>query len=165
MIIFLQDATMYQGLVNDISFNIVLQRELQELIMLVTEPDKLKKVVMDYNESILHDLDCIYRLRNQLIHSAKSMDDSLEDISLRLYRYVNSIVATILYYKKMDARISIVEILNSLHNTYEVYMEQLNEFAKRKTQKSETVEMELPKSKLSVEEGYKIVRPKYLFLE
>ncbi len=165
MITFLQDATLYQELLNDIGFNIVLQRELQELIMLVTEPDKLKKVLIYYNESILHDLDCIYRLRNQLIHSAKSMDDSLEDISLRLYRYVNSIVATILYYKKTDAQISIVEILNSLHNTYEVYMEQLNEFSKRKMQKNKTVEMELPESKLSVEEGYKIVRPKYLFIE
>lgn len=165
MITFLQDATMYQELLADISFNIVLQRELQELIMLVTQPEKLKKAVMEYNESILHDLDCIYRLRNQLIHSAKSMDDSLEDISLRLYRYVNSIVATILYYKKRDARISIVEILNSLHNTYEVYMEQLTELSKRKTQKNETIEDELPKSILSVEEGYKIVRPQYLFLE
>lgn len=165
MILFFQDATKYQGLVNDISFNIVLQRELKELIMLVTEPDKLKKAVIDYNESIMHDLDCIYRLRNQLIHSAKSMDDSLEDISLRLYRYVNSIVATILYYKKSDAKISIVEILNSLHNTYEIYMKQLNEFSKRKILKSESEEEELPKSKLSTEEGYRIVRPKYLFLE
>ncbi len=54
-------------------FNNVLQRELQELIMLVTEPNKLKRTLIDYNESISHDLDCIYRLRNQLVHSAKGM--------------------------------------------------------------------------------------------
>ena len=50
-----------------------MQRELQELIMLVTEPNKLKRTLIDYNESISHDLDCIYRLRNQLVHSAKGM--------------------------------------------------------------------------------------------
>ncbi len=165
MISFLQDAGAYQNLVIDIGFNIVLQRELQELIMLVTEPNKLKRTLIDYNESISHDLDCIYRLRNQLIHSAKGMDDSLEDISLRLYRYVNSIVATILYYKKKDAKISIVEILNSLHNTYEAYMEQVTDLSKRKAQKNEDTEDKLPKSKLSLEEGYKMVRPHYLFIE
>lgn len=78
------------------------------------------------------------------------MDDSLEDISLRLYRYVNSIVATILYYKKRNPKVSVVEILNSLHNTYEVYMEYLNS---------------IKKNTISAEEGYRIVRPKYLFLE
>lgn len=97
---FLQDSDKYEEVLADISFHIVLEREMRELIMLVTEPKKLKKAVSEYHDSIVHDLDCVYRLRNQLIHSAKSMDDSLEHISLRLYRYVNSIVATILYYKR-----------------------------------------------------------------
>ena len=93
-------------------------------------------------------------MRNQLIHSAKSMDDSLEHISLRLYRYVNSIVATILYYKKRNPMASIIEILNSLHNTYEVYIEQLDLIEKEKKSKV-----------ISAEDGYRMVRPHYLFLE
>lgn len=147
---FLQNPDRYREVLEDISFHIVLQREMMELIMLVTEPKKLKAAVSEYHNSIIHDLDCIYRFRNQLIHSAKSMDDSLEYISLRLYRYVNSIVSTILYYKKRNPEISIVEILNSLHNTYEVYMEHLECIGK---------------NGVSAEEGYKIVRPKYVFLE
>ncbi len=158
----LQAAEVYKELVEETSFNIVLQRELQELIMLVTEPEKMKKVVEEYRESILHDLDCVYRLRNQLIHSAKSIDDSLEHISLRLYRYVNSIVATILYYKKRDAMISIDEILNSIHNTFEVYMERLDEISKRKKDKGPNI---YSNCNLTSDEGYKLVRPKYLFLE
>ena len=98
--------------------------------MLVTQPEKVREILVDYHDSIVHDLDCIYRLRNQLIHSAKGMDDSLEDISLRLYRYVNSIIATILYYKKRSPEVSIIEILNSLHNTYEMYMEHLKSIKK-----------------------------------
>jgi len=100
--------------------------------MLVTEPKKLKAVIEEYREEIIHELDCIYRLRNQLIHSAKSNDDSLEHISLRLYRYVNSVVSTILYYRSKNAAVSIAEILNSLHNTYNVYMDKLGSLEKEK---------------------------------
>jgi len=149
---FLQDKNRYTELLEDISFHVVLERELRELIMLVTEPKKLNKALSEYHEGIVHDLDCIYRLRNQLIHSAKSMDDSLEHISLRLYRYVNSIVATILYYKKKNPDVSIIEILNSLHNTYEVYRGKIRHIENRKTAVSDV-------------EGYEMVRPKYLFLE
>ena len=125
--------------------------------MLVTQPEKVREILVDYHDSIVHDLDCIYRLRNQLIHSAKGMDDSLEDISLRLYRYVNSIIATILYYKKRSPEVSIIEILNSLHNTYEMYMEHLKSIKK---------DVLIPSQmENAVEEGYKIVRPRYLFLE
>lgn len=150
MIFYFQSEDRYKDMLEEINFHIVLEREMRELIMLVTEPKKLKKAVEEYHESVVHDLDCIYRLRNRLVHSAKSQNSSLEHISLRLYRYVNSIVATILYYKKRNAEISIIEILNSLHNTYEIYMEQLGRYKKEE---------------LSVEEGYNIVRPKYLFLE
>lgn len=154
---FLQNETKYTELLNDIDFHIVLKRELMELIMLVTDSRKLKSAVEEYHEEITHDLDCVYRLRNQLIHSAKSKDDSLEHISLRLYRYVNSIVATILYYKKKNAAVGIVEILNSLHNTYNAYMEKLEALVPKKN--SENIK------KISLEEGYGLVRPKYLFLE
>ena len=150
MVQFLQNKELYEKVLDDISFHIILEREIKELIMLVTEPKKLEKAISEYHDSIVHDLDFIYRLRNQLIHSAKSMDESLEHISLRLYRYVNSIVATILYYKKRNPTASIIEILNSLHNTYEVYIEQLKSMGEKN---------------VSAEEGYRIVRPRYLFLE
>ena len=150
MVQFLQNKELYEKVLDDISFHIILEREIKELIMLVTEPKKLEKAISEYHDSIVHDLDFIYRLRNQLIHSAKSMDESLEHISLRLYRYVNSIVATILYYKKRNPIASIIEILNSLHNTYEVYIEQLKSMGEKN---------------VSAEEGYRIVRPRYLFLE
>lgn len=156
MVDFLQKPDLYGDVLEDISFHIVLKREMCELIMLVTDPKKIRKILLEYHDSIVHDLDYIYRLRNQLIHSAKSMDDSLEHISLRLYRYVNSIVATILYYKKQNPSTSMVEILNSLHNTYEVYMKQLENLEKSFASE---------KTKINDEQGYKIVRPRYMFLE
>ena len=157
MIEFLQDETKYKDLLNDMEFHVVLKRELMELIMLMTDSRKLKAAIEEYHEEIIHDLDCVYRLRNQLIHSAKGKDESLEHISLRLYRYVNSIVANILYYKKKNAEVGIVEILNSLHNTYNAYMEKLESWEPKK--KGDTVKG------MTVEDGYSMVRPKYLFLE
>lgn len=44
-------------------------------------------------------------------------------------------------------------------------MEQVTDLSKRKAQKNEDTEDKLPKSKLSLEEGYKMVRPHYLFIE
>ena len=64
------------------------------------------------------------------------------------------LVATILYYKKRNPMASIIEILNSLHNTYEVYIEQLDLIEKEKKSKV-----------ISAEDGYRMVRPHYLFLE
>ena len=154
---YLQNETKYKELLDDISFHVVLQRELMELIMLVTEPKKLKAAIDEYHDEILHDLDLVYRLRNQLIHSAKGKDDCLEHISLRLHRYVNSIIATILYYKKKNAAVGIEEILNSLHNTYNAYMERLESWQGGKKADNP--------HKMSVEDGYSMVRPQYLFLE
>ena len=154
---YLQDETKYKELLDDINFHVVLYRELTELIMLVTEPKKLKAIINDYHDEILHDLDFVYRLRNQLIHSAKGKDDCLEHISLRLHRYVNSIIATILYYKKKNANVSIEEILNSLHNTYNAYMEKLELWQGGKKGQNP--------HEMSVEDGYSVVRPQYLFLE
>ena len=156
MIGFLQNKSLYDGVLEELSFHIVLEREMRELIMLVTVPKKARKILVDYHDSIVHDLDCVYRMRNQLIHSAKGMDDSLEHISLRLYRYVNSIVATILYYKKRNSSASIVEILNSLHNTYEVYMDYLQSIENKELSSD---------GEDDVQNGYKIVRPPYLFLD
>ncbi len=154
---YLQNETKYKDLLNDINFHVVLSRELMELIMLVTNPKKLKDAIDNYHDEILHDLDFVYRLRNQLIHSAKGKDDCLEHISLRLHRYVNSIIATILYYKKKNADVSIEEILNSLHNTYNAYMEKLELWQGGKKGQNP--------HELSVEDGYSMVRPQYLFLE
>lgn len=154
---YLQNETKHKELLDDISFHVVLKRELMELIMLVTEPQKLKAAINEYHNEILHDLDFVYRLRNQLIHSAKGKDDCLEHISLRLHRYVNSLIATILYYKKKNADIGIEEILNSLHNTYNAYMEKLELWQGGK--KTDNVH------KMSIEDGYGMVRPQYLFLE
>ena len=130
--------------------------------MLLTEPEKTSKAIQEYFDGIKHDLNYIYRLRNQLIHSTKAIDDSLEYISFRLYRYVNSVLSTILYYQEKNNLYSITDILISVDATYQDYNKKLSPDIKKKKKKSSS---EIASETLSPEDIYRIVRPKYLFIE
>ena len=138
-----------------------MERECRELIMLLTEPAKAYKAIQEYFDSIKHDLNYIYRLRNQLIHSAKDIDESLEYISFRLYRYVNSVLSTILYYEEKNSLYSITDILGSIDATYQNYSAKWSEDTKKKKSSSS----DSSKKPVSIDEIYRIVRPKYLFIE
>ncbi len=132
VISYLSDIKKYTTLLSELSFHIVLERECKELIMLLTEPQKASKAIKEYYEEIRHDLNYIYRLRNQLIHSARDIDDSLEYISFRLYRYVNSVLSTILYYEEKNSAYSIIDILSSIDATYQNYNDRLSNEELRK---------------------------------
>ncbi len=146
----------YKDFLAELSFHVVLERECRELIMLLTEPAKAYKAIQEYYDGVKHDLNYIYRLRNQLIHSAKDIDESLEYISFRLYRYVNSVLSTILYYEEKNSLYSITDILGSIDATYQDYSANWNtETKKKKGNAGDSAENDI----------YRIVRPKYLFVE
>ena len=154
-----QDKERVQKIAENFSKHVVLHRELSELEMLINSPQKAVAAIEDYYEGIKHDLNYIYRLRNQLIHSTKDTDDSLEHISMRLYRYVNSVLSTILYYKEKNSEYTIMDILNSIDATYQDY---ISVWKAKKAGKKESQEDE---KLLSIQEAYNMVRPSYLFIE
>ena len=49
MIGFLQNKSLYDGVLEELSFHIVLEREMRELIMLVTKIKKARKILVDYH--------------------------------------------------------------------------------------------------------------------
>lgn len=149
-----------EKLMEKLEMHIVLQRECSELYMLINSPKKCAKAIQTYYDGIKHDLNFIYRLRNQLIHSARSIDDSLEYVSMRLYRYVNSVISTILYYEEKNSSFTILDILSSIDATYQDYTLKWKGDNKKKREKEEE-EIET----ISLEEGYRMVRPPYLFME
>lgn len=158
LIYYLSNEDVYNKILSELSFHIVLEREFRELIMLLTEPAKAGKAIEKYYAEIRHDLNYIYRLRNQLIHSAKDIDDSLEYISFRLYRYVNSTLSTILYYEEKNNEYNITDILSSIDSTYQNYIAKwITETKKAKNSATTTL--------TSIDELYRLVRPKYLFIE
>lgn len=161
IISYLSNPEKYESILSELTFHIVLERECRELIMLLTEQEKAAKAIQEYFDGIKHDLNYIYRLRNQLIHSAKDIDDSLEYISFRLYRYVNSVLSTILYYQEKNSSYNITDILSSVDATYQDYDKKLSPDTKKKKKNSP----ETSSKTLSQEDIYRIVRPKYLFIE
>jgi len=155
----LQDVEKVERITKCFSKHVVIYREWAELHMLINEPKKAAKEIEKYFEGIMHDLNYVYRLRNQLIHSTNGADDSLEYISMRLYRYVNSVLSTILYYKEKNKEFTITDILSSIDATYQDYMEQWKEEKTKRKSKEEE------KEELALEDAYKMVRPPYLFME
>ncbi|MDO5416258.1 MAG: hypothetical protein Q4F29_03575 [Lachnospiraceae bacterium] len=162
VISYLQKKDKYEEMVRELSFHIVLERECRELIMLLNDPRKAYKAIQEYYDGIRHDLNYIYRLRNQLIHSAKDIDDSLEYISFQLYRYVNSVLSTILYYEEKNRANSMIDILGSIDATYQRYSSKWNDDGGKRKRANKEAAADLI---FSAEEGYQMVRPKYLFLE
>ena len=161
MISFLSCENTYSKILSELSFHIVLERECREIIMLLTDTFKAGKAIKEYYDGIRHDLNYIYRLRNQLIHSAKDIDDSLEYISFRLYRYVNSVLSTILYYEEKNNLYNITDILSSIDSTYQDYSEKWMSEPKKKKGSAEAAQT----SNISTDDLYRLVRPKYLFIE
>lgn len=141
---------------DELAIHIVLQREFMELYMLLNESGKAMNAINSYYEGIRHDLDYIYRLRNQLIHSTKDIDDSLEYVSMRLYRYVNSLLSTILYYEEKNSAYTITDILSSIDATYNEYCVEWKEDNKK--------EKEEGANSIS-KDVYRMVRPAYLYME
>lgn len=154
-----QEMERMERIVKSFTKHVVLERECVELQMLITSPQKAIKVIEEYYQGIKHDLNYVYRLRNQLIHSTKGTDDSLEYISMRLYRYVNSVLSTILYYKEKNSEFSIVDILSSIDATYQDYILRWEE-EKIKKKKAKDEEKQVYQI-----DAYKLVRPSYLFIE
>lgn len=156
---YFQDFTRIKEMLGELSVHIVLTRECKELYMLLNEPAKAVNAIDCYYQGIKHDLNYIYRLRNQLIHSAKDIDDSLEYVSMRLYRYVNSVLSTILYYEEKNCTYAIEDILSSIDATYQEYCLEWRQEKNKKKQKEEE------KKAFMVEDAYRMVRPAYLFME
>lgn len=150
-----------EAISDELTNQVVLQREFMELQMLIAKPSNANKVLSRYYEGIVHDLDYIYRLRNRLIHSAKQYDRYLEFVSMRIYRYVSALVSTILYYKEKNPENTIMDILNSIDVTFDEYQQVILGYEKDKKKEKKKEEI----NEIDTEGGYRIIRPAYLFME
>lgn len=146
LLLFFADEEWEAMVLGELSRNIVLKRQLMELDGILKKSDQRHKLIKRQKEKIEADLNLIYRLRNQLVHSSASSDGMLEYVEFRLFRYVNSLLATILYYKSKNNKTTIAEILNSINCTYEWYLD-------------------FVKAEIKDDQYFDVVRPSYLFLD
>jgi hypothetical protein len=146
---FLSDTHLATELYKGVDFNIIIQREICELNgLLINKDGILLNTIRDLNELIKQDLNRIYRVRNKLAHSGNNIPENIDTFTYRLYRYVNSLISTLIYHIKRNPELTITEILYSIVETYEWYMEFVS-----------SLEKDRP-----VQNIKDLVSPKYLYL-
>lgn len=141
--------------------NIVTQRGVLEIHNLLKEADWLKKRVALEFDSTIHNLNAIYRLRNNLVHNGGVLSTNMEYYTRRLQMYLNNTLGIIVYHMKRNPEVTITEILYSVDNTYTKFKEDvektqniLEKYKKSIDDKNE----EMKSQKLSKEEKEDILR-------
>lgn len=106
---------------------IVIQRDMAELHCILDKPNTLADSIKNMHEMISHDLARIYRIRNKLVHSGSDIPDNMEVVISRLNRYITCLMASLIYYMSRTPEVTITEILCSIAQTYEVYLNLLSD--------------------------------------
>jgi len=122
-IAFLADQHKATTLHNALSENIIIQREIAELNMLLVRFNETRSIVENMHTIVAHDINRIYRIRNKLVHSGRDVPENIDIYSARLYRYLNHLVGTLIFYMKRTPNLTIEEILYSTVETYSWYMD------------------------------------------
>lgn len=135
-----------EQLIDKLQFNDLLKREIARIGTILHDDNYRRKYIDTAYSNVEHDLTKIYRDRNVLIHAGRSNIRNINGKVARLYKYNNSMMGVIIYYKTNNPLLTIQEILSSVEYTYKNYLELL-------------------KGKATEEQMEEICRPKYLFLE
>jgi hypothetical protein len=128
---FLVDKDNAIKLCKDFSQNIIIQREIAELNgFLQNKEDMTSTAIKDINELVKQDLNRIYRLRNKLVHSGSNIPENIDVFTYRLYKYVNSLLSVLINCIRKNPQVTITEILYSIVDTHDWYIEYLSNYEK-----------------------------------
>lgn len=121
---FIMDRDSAGKLCRQFSRNTIIQREIAELNGLLNNKEGVALTsIQELNELIKQDLNRIYRVRNKLVHSGSKIPENIDIFTYRLHRYVNVLISVLIYHIKKNQKLTITEILYSLMESYDWYME------------------------------------------
>ncbi|WP_217078232.1 hypothetical protein [Clostridium baratii] len=151
------------------SSNIVINRNVAEINNLLKNPKALEEHIKFVEQSIRHNINSLYRLRNNIVHNGGKVDIKIEYKIMTLQHYLNCIIGTLIHHIRMNPDLIIEELLHSIVITYNSYIAGIKELEKSK---SEIQESELSKKdkinnieELIIEFGMEnIAFIKYLYL-
>lgn len=145
--------------------NISINRSVAELNKLLKDPKQLKNKIIFEEEGIRHNINTIYRLRNNLVHNGGNISINVENNILILKYYINCILGTLIHHIKRNPELNIEEVLNSIVLTYENYIKGIDrviEITNEKRAELKTLENEkrklIAKIKKSSTEERKVLR-------
>lgn len=106
--------------------NVIVQREIAELNSLLdinkAEDGSTQKIIIENHDKIQNDLNRIYRIRNKIVHSGSNIPENIDIITIRLFKYINGLMRTLIHYINLNNKLTISEILYSIIHTYEWYI-------------------------------------------
>lgn len=112
------------------SSNIVISRNIAEINNLLKNPEALSKYIKFVEESIRHNVNSLYRLRNNIVHNGGKVDIAIEYNIMTLQHYLNCIMGTLIHHIRMNPNLIIEEVLHSIVITYNSYINGINELSK-----------------------------------
>ncbi|MFW6016882.1 MAG: hypothetical protein ACOCRK_10630 [bacterium] len=133
--LFLIDENNARSLYDFFDKNVIIQRKIAELNSLLAKPKNLFKVIKFNYDSVKYDLNSIYRIRNKLVHSGGTISSEIEFYSHKLHKYVNCLLGTVIYHMKRSPQNNISEILYSIVQTYDSYIDTIISFGNIKENK------------------------------
>lgn len=138
----LKDVDKVQRVIDSVSGYHILIRKLRELNGLINNRTQVTKKLKNVHQSIEFDLNRIYRLRNKIVHSGLNVPNDLELVVIRLMKYNNHLLGTIIHYMTLNDKIDLEDVLNSIVESYNWYID----------------------DKIDITDINDIVTPKYLYL-
>lgn len=117
-----QDERMYQEMLISCSVNELLVERCKELHIIAINDNKLFEDIEYYYQSIKWQLSRLYRIRNEIAHSALNDGSYLIRYIERLNDYLNIFVAEIILMWKSNRQSSIEGIFELINDNYQVYL-------------------------------------------
>lgn len=153
-------------LYEDTMTNIVICRKVAELNNYLKNPSALEKYVEFKMKCIQNNINSIYRLRNNIVHSGGSINLSMENYTHRLQYYLNCILGTLIYHMKRNPDLTISEVLYSIITSHSEYINNIKELNNKvKNIKGKTNDDIIKKEQIIIEYGIEnIAFIKYLYI-
>jgi hypothetical protein len=126
----------------------ILNRKYLELGQIIVGKSNLFEEVNEIHKKIEYDIIRIYRTRNVLVHSGNTTKTNILLKNARLMQYISNLMGVILHYKMKNSNHTISEILYSIPETYDYYLNDSKNF----------------KNNTDCNRAAEIFKPTYLFL-
>lgn len=135
--------------------NVYIYRLVCDLNSLINSPKKYIDAVNFEHESIMHDINTIYRIRNEIAHSSNNIKFDIDIMTARLTFYISCLLGTFIHFQNYHYENTNEGVLYSIVETYNAFDDEFKstEKGKLKYRELETIDI------IS-----RLAFPKYLYL-
>jgi len=116
----------YENLLQKCEVNDLLYYRCEELRYIFNDLDKIREKITHFKRKVEWHIQRIYRIRNEITHSAFRDERSLMIYIEHLYSYLSQLISEIVFYVERKGTTSIEAIYASLETNYSVFEELSN---------------------------------------